>query len=74
MTALRTFEDRDDFSPHLTLGRVKGPKKSGALVERIREAREAAFGSFRVDELVLFESRLGPRGSTYTVVARFPLG
>jgi RNA 2',3'-cyclic 3'-phosphodiesterase len=56
------------FAGHLTLARAR------------REARALAPAtpngpaiSFPVDEVVLFESRLGPTGARYTARARFPL-
>lgn len=57
------------FHPHLTIARLRAPagaKKLGAL------HRSTAFesASFRVGELVLMRSELGPGGSKYTAVSR----
>ncbi len=65
--------ERRPFSAHLTLGRVKSPvgprlREAFADVPAVREAR------CQVDHLTLFESRLSPRGATYSVIATARLG
>jgi RNA 2',3'-cyclic 3'-phosphodiesterase len=61
------------FSPHLTLARLPEPWPR-AEVERFRECAARPFGApFAVQEGVLMESLLGPGGSRYHVVERFPL-
>ncbi len=58
-------EDRS-FRAHLTLGRWR---------DRARrpELPPADLGTTRLETLVLFRSELGPGGSVYTALARFPL-
>ncbi len=61
------------FHPHLTLGRVKDPeagRRAGALLEA-----EPPFdaGAFCVEQVVLFESTLTPRGPIYRRVQEFSL-
>ena len=73
-SALGFPDDREDFTAHVTLGRVKGLGRSGGLVDLIREDRDREFGAFRVAEIVLFRSQLGRDGSTYTVLRRAGLG
>ena len=65
-------EDRP-FRAHLTLGRVKAPISPGAR-QAIASFAAADVGACRVDHVTLFESRLSPRGATYTVLARGMLG
>ena len=61
-------EDRP-FRPHLTLGRVKGPVRiADALAELLRR-RDEVFGRMTADSIALFESRLGPAGADYRIVA-----
>lgn len=65
---------RDEFSPHLTLFRVRSSTD-------FRRARELLSGAvpppaprrFRVAEFVLKESELSVRGATHRTVATFPL-
>jgi RNA 2',3'-cyclic 3'-phosphodiesterase len=73
-SALGFPTDRDEFRPHLTLGRVKGPAKIRPLVDLVREDRDREFGRFEVGELVLFRSQLSRDGSVYTALRRAPLG
>lgn len=66
--------DRADhpFSAHLTIGRVREPRAD--WTERLAAARVEPASRFTVDRLSVVESRLSPRGSTYTVVHEAPLG
>jgi 2'-5' RNA ligase len=59
------------FAPHLTLGRVRvrDVDWSGAL-----EGSPAVTARFRVDRLLLIESRLSPKGSSYASRVEAPLG
>lgn len=61
------------FRPHLTLGRVKGSRGGDDWRPALRRAGGVGAGRFEVREYALFESRLGPGGAAYTVLARFPL-
>ena len=65
-------EDRD-FTPHLTIGRVRHLARGDDLSQRLSGERNFAGGSMRVAEVVVFSSQLGPGGSTYTPLARAPL-
>jgi 2'-5' RNA ligase len=66
-------EDRP-FSAHLTLARVKDVVKGSAAAVRgtIREA-DVSPARCRVNHATVFESRLSPRGSTYSQRLRIPL-
>ena len=60
------------FSPHLTLGRVREPRRDWTAA--LAEARPAdPVARFTVDRVLVVESRLDPRGSVYTVRARAAL-
>ncbi|MBI1737037.1 MAG: RNA 2',3'-cyclic phosphodiesterase, partial [Candidatus Rokubacteria bacterium] len=64
-------EDRP-FSPHVTLGRVREPKRNERLAEAF--ARDAArFGTVRVDRVCLMRSELSPRGARYSELSAHPL-
>jgi len=58
------------FRPHITLARFK--RQPGSVQGLLAEYGETAFGSFQVDQFVLFESEQGSGGSVYTVIERFP--
>ncbi len=62
------------FQPHLTLGRLKSPNGKQTLVGRMEPYRDAAFGQFRVEGVVLFRSDLRPTGPIYTHLKDLKLG
>jgi 2'-5' RNA ligase len=61
------------FSPHLTLGRAKadgGVRDIGRVIE---EYVGVSAGTWRVSELVLYQSQLSQKGARYSVVEIFGL-
>lgn len=62
-----------DYSPHLTIARVREPS-NGHGVATLHGEMKFAPVRFPVTDLVIYESRLGPTGSVYTVLNRFPFG
>ncbi len=59
------FEDKNEFSPHLTLCRIK----SGRAVDKLRDIgkskRDEVFEDFKIKEVKLFKSTLTPKGPIY---------
>jgi 2'-5' RNA ligase len=67
-------KEKRDFTAHLTLGRVRTPKNLANLSEEIkRHGIEPAGLPLNVNGFVLFQSRLSPKGPTYTALERFLL-
>jgi 2'-5' RNA ligase len=67
------FEDEEkDFSPHLTIGRVKSNKNTHELIARADLYPIPAL-SFEVREIVLMKSDLYPEGARYCDLARVKL-
>jgi 2'-5' RNA ligase len=66
--------DNRGFKAHLTMGRVKGPRRIRELAEALNPYKERDFGECYVEELVLFQSELSRSGPTYTRLATIPLG
>jgi len=65
--ARRGFDRPDHpFSAHLTIGRVRDPRAD--WTERLAGVAVDAAARFTVDRLCVVESKLSPRGSTYTVL------
>jgi 2'-5' RNA ligase len=58
-------EDRG-FTPHLTLARIPHFRGASGISTILQAAREARFGEFVVDRLLLYKSRLTPEGASYT--------
>jgi 2'-5' RNA ligase len=65
-------EDRG-FSPHLTLGRVRGGRDLRTLASAIEAMTTEAGPGFEAHEIVIFKSVLAAEGPTYTALARIPL-
>ena len=59
------------YRPHLTLARFE--REPGSIEHLLADYSETIFGTFYMDEFVLFESRQSPVGSVYTVLERYPL-
>lgn len=64
--------EHEVFKPHLTIARVKDPSKNREIINRhINSQFEPA--EFEVSEIVVYESKLDPKGSIYSAVARYIL-
>jgi RNA 2',3'-cyclic 3'-phosphodiesterase len=64
------------FAPHLTLARARDPRGSRDAARAVAALTPStgAFGTQRVDALVLFRSDLGSGPPVHTALERFPLG
>ncbi len=64
------------FAPHLTLARARDPRGSRDAARAVAALTPSvgAYGTQRVDTLVLFRSDLGSGPPVHTPLARFPLG
>lgn len=60
------------YSPHITLARVRD---AGRLRARdfLDGLEDVSLGTTRVEAITLFQSRLSPKGPTYTALTRTPL-
>lgn len=56
--------DSRSFKPHITIGRVKGASKD-EIISFIEEYKQFEIQEVRVDEFVLFESKLHPDGAKH---------
>jgi 2'-5' RNA ligase len=76
--ALMTFgfePELKPFHPHLTLGRVERNARPAAFKDLERLAAGIDYqGTMVVESVELMQSVLGPKGATYTVRSRAPLG
>jgi len=66
-----TREDRE-FSPHLTIGRVKSPKNIEKLTELIKNINFQT-GEIEIKEVVMMISELHPAGAIYTPLKKIAL-
>ena len=61
------------FTPHVTLGRVREPRRDPALAAALTAAALRPFGTLRVARLSLMRSDLSSRGARYTELHGWPL-
>jgi 2'-5' RNA ligase len=66
-------EDRVEFVPHLTLGRIKGISQPEKLAGLLEKYKNESFGTVCVREVIYYESILKPEGPDYHPLACFPL-
>jgi 2'-5' RNA ligase len=60
------------FAGHVTLGRVREPKRNEALAEALRDSER--LGAVRLDRISLMRSELSPRGARYSELSSHLLG
>jgi 2'-5' RNA ligase len=65
---LRFKREKKGFRPHVTLGRVKGPRNKNILADVLTEYQDVSFGVKRVDGIRLKKSVLSREGPTYSTV------
>ncbi len=65
--------EKRPFSPHLTIGRVRSPKRVAEVIRRLEEFRTITFDEFVVKEVTLMKSELKPGGAEYSGLAEIPL-
>jgi RNA 2',3'-cyclic 3'-phosphodiesterase len=58
------------FSPHITLAR----RRETACSRPAWPPKNTPQHAFTIHELILFQSKLGPKGATYTALGRYELG
>ena len=66
--------DHEEEVAHLTIARVKTERNKKELQEFVKKFEKKAFGTMKVDKLILFESELTREGAVYKVVKKFELG
>lgn len=62
------FEKEENFVPHLTLGRVRSGRNKNELLVLLRKLEEVEIGKMKIDKLILFQSKLSPKGPVYEEV------
>jgi len=71
--SLGIAREKREYSPHLTLARIKERIDFQPLREAIAAMDSLEFGSFIAKSWFLYQSTLKPTGSVYTKLAEFPL-
>lgn len=73
MAALGFEKEERQFSPHLTIGRVKDRKGIEPVIKELYTFKDVFFGSIEVNEVLLMRSVLKPTGAEYSKIAGFKL-
>jgi 2'-5' RNA ligase len=63
-TGLKIKRDEKGYTPHLTIGRVKG-KYDKRIINEIQDKRDIEFGTFQVKNVILYRSILRREGPIY---------
>ena len=80
-------KEEPDYSPHLTLARFGSGRPDGSRKDRNQakmytlkqyldehpQLAQPDFGTMTANEFFLYESKLNPKGSVYSKIARYPL-
>lgn len=67
------FKKERSYTPHLTMGRVKGAKNKDELVSILKELQNLEIGRMDVKQIVMKKSELTPAGPIYTNIGEFEL-
>jgi 2'-5' RNA ligase len=65
-------EERE-FSPHLTIGRIKEKIDAGAVLKSVSEHENSEFGSFNVEHISIMKSTLRRTGPIYEEIKKVRL-
>ena len=74
MEAVGYKPDRQNFVPHLTIGRIRRLNDKQQLQKALDAKKEGHFFSQQVEEIVLFESQLKAEGPQYIIKGVSTLG
>ncbi|SRR5579875_3164394 len=61
--------ERRRFTPHLTIGRVRNPRRDPDLRQALEKAADLDFGNCSIRFMTLYRSHLSPHGATYEALA-----
>jgi len=62
-----------DYTPHLTVGRLRSGKGRSTFAPALEAIGECNLGTMEVREVILFRSHLKPTGAEYTKLKVIPL-
>jgi len=65
--------DRQNFVPHLTIGRIKQLKSKKYFQSVVNQYRDFDSGTVNINSIYLYQSILRPQGPIYKVLAEFKL-
>lgn len=66
-------QDRQNFVPHLTVGRIKKLNNKKYFQSVIDKVKSENIQSFNIKEIILYQSILKPTGPIYISLGKYPL-
>jgi 2'-5' RNA ligase len=72
LASIKLPEPDEDFHPHLTIARLKGPLNAEAR-KIIESSKDLLFGAQEIKYFALYQSILTPRGPIYKELMRYEL-
>ena len=66
-------EEKRDFSPHLTIGRVRTAKNKEKILQIIEKYEHILFTKNKIDSIKLIKSELTQKGPIYTTIKEIKL-
>ena len=74
LETMRFPRDRNDFHPHLTLGRLRrGARWTDSIVDAVGSGSSVAGGSTVIEQVIIYSSFLDREGPTYTPMSKIDL-
>ena len=74
MAGLGFEKDDKQFTPHLTVGRMKSLKNMGLLIKELATLKETDFGKIEVINIALMKSELKPGGAEHFKLNEISIG
>lgn len=74
MAGLGFEKDDKQFTPHLTIGRVKSMRNKDALIKELATLKEVDFGKIGVNNITMMKSELKPGGAEHFKLSEIPIG
>jgi len=65
-------QDEREYSPHVTLGRVRSRKNLKKLIPALEQPTSMEIETFQPTKVALFQSELDSHGPRYQILATFP--
>ncbi|MDR2967112.1 MAG: RNA 2',3'-cyclic phosphodiesterase [Methanobacteriaceae archaeon] len=67
------FKKEKNYSPHLTIGRMRSPKNKKEVKEKIATFKDIKIGKMSIDKISLKKSELTPKGPIYSDLKTFSI-
>ncbi|MCL2156958.1 MAG: RNA 2',3'-cyclic phosphodiesterase [Methanobrevibacter sp.] len=67
------FRKEKNYSPHLTIGRMRSPKNKNEVKDKIATFKDIEIGKMTINTISLKKSELTPKGPIYTDLKTFNL-